>query len=157
MNFATKREVKPDSFSACVIIKVINTKYTTQFPRLPLMAPFNVVAPVLDSNTTASIAGHTVSTADSRITVAINTPITRIPAVVIGAGAGITQKIATIRKQIAIFTSFARSILNFCVILTPPNIPCFYIFSFGRSHSQNFQYGALTRSRYASMSTPRQS
>ena len=63
------------------------------------------------------MAGHTVSTAESRITVEIKTPITRIPAVVMGAGAGITQKIATIKRQITILISFGFSILNFCVII----------------------------------------
>ena len=59
-----------------------------QLPMEPEMASLMVHTPLWPSNTTASMAGHTVSTRESNRITPINTPMTRMPISVRGAAGG---------------------------------------------------------------------
>ena len=112
INFATILCINPDSFRACVKIKLIRTKYTTQLPKDAPIIAFNDATPVLANNITARKAGQTVSTRERRSTVAMNTPITFIPIEVIGSTGGKNQNRATIAKQATIDVNLFFSMWN---------------------------------------------
>ena len=96
------------------MMKLIRTKYTIQLPSVPAMALFREATPVRLSRATARMAGQTVSTVLSNITVPINTPITRIPICVSGSGAGINQNATMITRQSKILSRVGFGIDNFC-------------------------------------------